>query len=116
MHATARISLRLASGLRTRTSSVRSISQTTGKAANVAPIVGTGPPPQPPSPAVANAYERIERRRRQAKLLKEAKDIRSVTAGKSSGGLKNRFWKDVDVKEVDGKDLARLPLIFWLLT
>jgi ATP synthase F1 complex assembly factor 2 len=105
MHSTTRISLRLASGLRASTVSFRSISQTAGKAANVAPIVGTGPPPQPPSPAAANAYERVERRRRQAKLLKDAKEIRSVASGKSSGGLKKRFWKDVDVKEVDGTSL-----------
>lgn len=105
MNTTARIPLRLASGLRTKTTSIRLISHTATKAADVAPIVGTGPPPEPPSPAAANAYERIERRKRQAHILKDAKDIRTVTSGKSTGGLKSRFWKDVDVKEVDGASL-----------
>lgn len=103
MNSTTRISLQLASGLRSRATSYRAISSTATKAANVAPVVGTGPPPEPPTPAAANAYERVERRKRQAQLLKEAKDIRNVAAGKATGGLKKRFWKHVDVKEVDGK-------------
>lgn len=71
-------------------------------AANVAPIVGTGPPPEAPIPATPSANERVARRRKQAELLKTAKDIRSAKDGKSVS-LKTRFWKDVSVKEVDGR-------------
>jgi ATP synthase F1 complex assembly factor 2 len=109
MNTATRIPARLAPALRTRVLPIRSISYTATKAADVAPIVGTGPPPEPPTPAAANAYERVERRRRQAKLLKDAKDIRTVAAGKATGGLKKRFWKDVDVKEVDGMPPACSP-------
>lgn len=35
-------------------------------------------------------------------MLKNAKELRSASGGKG-GGLKKRFWKDVSVKEVDGK-------------
>lgn len=35
-------------------------------------------------------------------MLKNAKELRSAYAGKG-GGLKTRFWKNVTVKEVDGK-------------
>ena len=108
MNTATRIPLRLAPGLRSRLAATRPIHYTAGKAANVAPVVGTGPPPEPPSVAVANAYERVERRRKQAKLLKEAKELRSANAnGLKKGGLKTRFWKDVDVKEVDGTFLSK---------
>ncbi|KOS21986.1 Protein atp12 [Escovopsis weberi] len=80
---------------------LRPFHHTVARAASVAPIVGTGPPPEAPSPTARNAYERIERRRKQAELLKTAKEIRSAQDGKA-GGLSKRFWKDVHVMEVDG--------------
>lgn len=83
---------------------VRPLSSTVAKAANVAPVVGTGPPPQPPIPSTENAHERVARRRKQAEMLKNAKEIRSAGSAKSNaGGMKKRFWKDVSIQEVDGK-------------
>lgn len=80
---------------------IRAIHSTTSKTANVAPVVGTGPPPEAPIPEAREyAIERVERRRRQAEMLKQAKDIRNAKGGK--GGLKRRFWKTVTVQEVDG--------------
>ncbi|KHN98712.1 ATP12 ATPase family protein [Metarhizium album ARSEF 1941] len=106
----------------------RTLHSTASRAANVAPILGTGPPPPPPpptpTPAVRNMNERIERRRKQAELLKQAKVIRTAKDGRSTT-LRKRFWKDVSVQEVDGalqihldsrplrhpqtKDVIRLP-------
>lgn len=70
--------------------------------ANVAPVVGTGPPPEPPTPAARNVYERLERRKRQAEMLQAAQVIRSASDGKATT-LRRRFWKDVAVGEVQGK-------------
>ncbi|PNY26053.1 Protein atp12, mitochondrial [Tolypocladium capitatum] len=78
----------------------RSIHSTVAKAASVAPVVGTGPPPAPPAPT-ERVNERVERRKRQAELLKTAKVIRNARDGKSTT-LKRRFWKDVSIQEVDG--------------
>lgn len=74
---------------------------TASQAAHVAPILGTGPPPEPPTPAVRNTTERIERRRKQAHLLRQAKIIRNAKDGKSTT-LRKRFWNSVSVEEVDG--------------
>jgi hypothetical protein len=49
------------------------------------------------------------RRRRQAEMLKNAKELRTASGGKAGGALKKRFWKDVTVQEVDGKQLALNP-------
>ncbi|KAK0737582.1 hypothetical protein B0T21DRAFT_286079 [Apiosordaria backusii] len=77
--------------------------------AKVQPVYGTGPPPEPPTPAAEYAVEeRLARRRRQAEMLRQARDIRKN--GANGGGkvdpnapvLKRRFWKDVAIKEVDG--------------
>ncbi|KAL2757752.1 hypothetical protein ACRALDRAFT_1061063 [Sodiomyces alcalophilus JCM 7366] len=114
----------------------RLVSSTVTKHADVAPIVGTGPPPAPPQPAAEFAKDagprnaddvaaRIARRRKQAEILKAAREIRSSAAAKS-GGVKRRFWKDVSVQEVDGalqvhldsrtlrhpatKEIVRLPV------
>ncbi|KAL1845952.1 ATP synthase mitochondrial F1 complex assembly factor 2 [Diaporthe australafricana] len=72
--------------------------------ANVAPFCATGPPPEPPQPAPEHPYAKVERRRKQAALLKSAKEIRDASSGKSSGKspLKKRFWQDVHIKQVDG--------------
>ncbi|KAG5664360.1 hypothetical protein KAF25_008094 [Fusarium avenaceum] len=95
-----RLSLRLAPRIVQRPALVRPIHSTVVKAANVAPVVGTGPPPEPPIQH-ADVHQRVARRKRQAEMLKNAKELRSSYAGKG-GGLKKRFWKNVTVKEVDG--------------
>ncbi|KAF7554136.1 hypothetical protein G7Z17_g3108 [Cylindrodendrum hubeiense] len=128
MKVATRLPLRLAPRLVNATAFIRPIHSTAAKPANVAPIVGTGPPPAPPEPpsaAEVNVHQRVARRRKQAEMLKHAKEIRSVSAGKT-GTLTKRFWKDVAVKELDGayevhldtrplrhpvtKEIVRLPL------
>ncbi|KAI0837895.1 ATP12-domain-containing protein [Hypoxylon sp. FL0890] len=104
--------------------------------ATVAPIHGTGPPPEPPTPAADSPTSRLERRKKQASLLEKAQEIRQQSdpssAPKASGkkardnALRKRFWEDVHVREVDGawevhldkrplrrpntKEIVRLPL------
>lgn len=99
-----RIPLRLAPRLTSASAATRPLHSSVSRAAHVASIVGTGPPPQAPVPDAATATERVERRKRQAELLKNVREVRNVKEGKSSGvGLKKRFWKDVTVQEVNGK-------------
>ncbi|KFA76635.1 hypothetical protein S40288_05979 [Stachybotrys chartarum IBT 40288] len=83
-------------------SPARLIHASAARTANVAPVVGTGPPPEPPVPAAGTLHERVARRRKQAEMLKSAKDIRAARDGKDGGGFKRRFWKDVSVAVVDG--------------
>ncbi|OAQ68641.1 ATP12 ATPase family protein [Pochonia chlamydosporia 170] len=125
MRPTTQLPLRTLSRAISTTINSRMMHATASKAANVAPILGTGPPPEPPTPAVRNMNERIERRRKQAELLKQAKVIRNAKDGKSTT-LRKRFWKEVSVQEVDGalqinldtrplrhpqtKEIIRLPL------
>jgi ATP synthase F1 complex assembly factor 2 len=104
MKPAARLSLRTLPRLVNPTAPSRLIHSTVVKPANVAPILGTGPPPDaPPAPGAVNAYHRVERRRRQAELLKNAKHLRDAKSGKVGGMLKKRFWKNVSVHEVDGE-------------
>lgn len=99
----ARIPFRQAHRLVNASAFVRPISSTVTKSANVAPVVGTGPPPEPPTPSAQDLQQRVARRRRQAEMLKNAKEIRTASSAKSnSGGMKKRFWKDVTVQEIDG--------------
>lgn len=78
--------------------------------AEVAPFHATGPPPEPPQPAAEHPYAKIERRRKQAELLRNAKEIRNAAgAGKGKTPLKKRFWQDVTVKEVEGAYLVFFP-------
>ena len=63
------------------------------------PITATGPPPAPPTPSPSQYGERIDRRRRQAELLKQASAARnSAQSPQSSPALRKRFWKDVSIK------------------
>jgi ATP synthase mitochondrial F1 complex assembly factor 2 len=104
MKPAARLSMRALTRLVNPIAPSRSIHSTVVKPANVAPILGTGPPPEaPPAPAAVNAYHRAERRRKQAELLKNAKHLRDVESGKVGGMLRKRFWKNVSVREVDGE-------------
>ncbi|KAH6607259.1 atp synthase mitochondrial f1 complex assembly factor 2 [Trichoderma cornu-damae] len=93
-----RIPLRLALP---RPQLLRPLHQSIVRAANVAPVVGTGPPPDPPTPAVRNAHERVERRKKHAELLRAARQVQSAQDGKS-GGAAVRFWREVRVQEADG--------------
>lgn len=90
--------------------------------AKVVPVYGTGPPPEPPKPspeyvddAAAERGARIARRKRHAEMLKNAGGLKEMMrlqqqqqqaneGGKDSkpAPLKKRFWKDVNVREVDG--------------
>ncbi|KAI8199495.1 hypothetical protein K4K52_008909 [Colletotrichum sp. SAR 10_76] len=97
---------------------LRAISTTPLKPAEVAPVVGTGPPPAPPTAEddrTAELRARVERRRRQAEMLKQATNIRAAADAKAGGaaaraaGLKRRFWNDVSVHEVDGTHAFFFP-------
>ncbi|KAK8075062.1 Protein ATP12 [Apiospora hydei] len=91
--------------------SLRQIHHTPAAPATVSPIHGSGPPPEPPSPAADNAAVRLARRKKQAELLRQAADIRKSQQassrkkqqpGQEDRPRPRRFWKDVGVKEVDG--------------
>lgn len=73
--------------------------------ASVNPFHVSGPPPGPPQPAAEHPYAKIERRRKQAELLKKAKDLRNASdsgAAKGKSPLRKRFWDNAHVKEIDG--------------
>ncbi|KAI1130037.1 hypothetical protein F5Y10DRAFT_236873 [Nemania abortiva] len=101
----------------------RHIHSTSASPATVSPIHGTGPPPQPPSPAVDSTSARLERRRKHAALLEQAQEIRASSrhappssspttstkdnsrtsqSAPASPLARRRFWKHVHVREVDG--------------
>ncbi|KAG6121600.1 hypothetical protein E4U13_004336 [Claviceps humidiphila] len=102
MRPNARLPLRLLSRTAALSQSqCRTMHITACKAATVAPTLGAGPPPEPPTPTVRNMTERIERRRRQADMMKQVKVIRNAQDGKTTT-LRKRFWKEVTVSEVDG--------------
>ena len=79
---------------------VRGIQTTSAKPANPLPITGAGPPPGAPLPPASEYGSRIDRRRRQAELLRRSQDARAVAPpGKGGKGLlRQRFWKDVSVQ------------------
>lgn len=80
----------------------RPMHSSAAQAAKVVPIVGTGPPPEPPLPVARPSNDRIERRKRQAELLRATRVIRNADSGKVTT-LRKRFWKDVSVNEVNGE-------------
>ncbi|KAF1829484.1 F1-ATP synthase assembly protein [Decorospora gaudefroyi] len=61
-----------------------------------------GPPPGAPTPS--DASERVARKRKQADMMKQAREMREVYApsNKPKSMLAKRFWKNVNVKEADG--------------
>ncbi|MCJ1285855.1 ATP synthase complex assembly protein atp12 [Xylographa opegraphella] len=70
----------------------------TPRAATPLPLpTAAGPPPAAPLPAVSQYGERVDRRRRQAELLKRGQDLRASHM-KPGSALKKRFWKEVHVK------------------
>lgn len=99
----------------------RAIHSNPAQPAKVVPVYGTGPPPEPPQPSAEFASEirdeRLARRKRQAEMLKRAGDIKAMRQeNQENKGLskpttmKRRFWKSVDVKEVDGMPSPVLPI------
>ncbi|KAL2122159.1 hypothetical protein VTJ04DRAFT_2614 [Mycothermus thermophilus] len=109
---------------------VRALHNNPANPAGVLPIYGTGPPPKPPQPledepeaegntaasqrkdrnqaeddydpVEAARKERLARRKRQAEVLRYAGDPKAALKEKKVGMAK-RFWKSVDVKEVNGE-------------
>ncbi|KAL8858171.1 MAG: hypothetical protein Q9178_005348 [Gyalolechia marmorata] len=61
------------------------------------PVTQAGPPPTAPLPAVSQYGERVNRRRRQAELLKKGQEMR-MQQMKPGSAMKKRFWKDVGVQ------------------
>ncbi|KAL5611472.1 uncharacterized protein BROUX77_001628 [Berkeleyomyces rouxiae] len=78
------------------------IHTSTSTNADVSPLIGTGPPPEPPapSPEQVSAQSRVARRRRQAEMLREARSFRTGSGQVKT--VKKRFWRHTSVKEVDG--------------
>lgn len=95
---------------------VQCLHTSTPNAATPLPITATGPPPAAPVPAASQYGERVDRRRRQAELLKRGQDMRA-SAMKPGTAIKKRFWKDVHVKTDEGMNLAvliqLLPSAIW---
>jgi hypothetical protein len=60
-----------------------------------------GPPPDAPTPQ-SEAHDRVVRKRKQAELLRQAREIRASPSTKPNSILRKRFWKDVTVKESEG--------------
>ncbi|KAF2277255.1 F1-ATP synthase assembly protein [Westerdykella ornata] len=56
-----------------------------------------GPPPKAPT---SEAFERVARKRRQAELLQQARELRASPA-RPKTALQKRFWRDVSVHESD---------------
>ncbi|KAI4282463.1 MAG: hypothetical protein L6R35_005405 [Caloplaca aegaea] len=77
-------------------------------AANPASITRPGPPPTAPLPAASQYGQGVDRRRRQAELIKRGQEKRTEVA-KPASALKKRFWKDVHVQtEQDGAYIVHL--------
>lgn len=80
---------------------LRCLHTTSPRIATPLPITATGPPPAAPQPAASQYGERVDRRRRQAELLKRGQDMRASNM-KPGTAIKKRFWKDVSVQTDDG--------------
>ncbi|KAI4196108.1 MAG: hypothetical protein LQ350_006771 [Teloschistes chrysophthalmus] len=70
-------------------------------AANPLPVTQPGPPPTAPLPAASHYGERVDRRRRQAELIRKGQEIRT-NQSKPANTLKKRFWKDVSIRTSPG--------------
>ena len=75
----------------------------TSPAVSAIPLSSThaGPPPTAPLPAASQYGERVDRRRRQAELIKRGQDLRTSQM-KPGSAMKKRFWKDVAVRTNSG--------------
>ena len=72
------------------------------RSANPLPLTATGPPPSAPLPAASQHGERVDRRRRQAELVKRGQELRGAQTNPGSA-MKKRFWKDVHIKRDKGE-------------
>ncbi len=63
-----------------------------------------GPPPETPTAQPSPAAERVARKRKQANIMKQAREMREVmsSSNKPKSMLAKRFWKDVVVHDADG--------------
>ncbi|SLM38570.1 Orthogonal Bundle domain in ATP12 [Lasallia pustulata] len=73
---------------------------TAPKPADPLPITTLAPPPSAPLPAASQYGERVDRRRRQAELLKRGQDLRASNM-KPGSAVTKRFWKDVTVQTAE---------------
>ena len=64
-------------------------------------MTAMGPPPAAPQPSASQYGERVDRRRRQAELLKRSQDLRASTM-KPGSAMTKRFWKNVTVQQDEG--------------
>ncbi|KAF2430863.1 ATP12-domain-containing protein [Tothia fuscella] len=72
---------------------------TTAKPATPLPFhTAPAPPPPAPVPQLSTPEERLQRKRKNAELLKRGQELKANRA-KPAGVLRKRFWKDVTVKE-----------------
>lgn len=60
-----------------------------------------GPPPEAPAQASSDALYRVARKRKQAELLRQAREARTTSSERKTV-LQKRFWKDVSVKRAEG--------------
>ena len=99
----ARASASPSSSLTARAFAIRALHSNSAKPANVVPVYGTGPPPEPPQPTIDyyGPEHRIARRKRQAELLRQATGL-SPSSSYRGKTVRKRFWKDVHVREVNG--------------
>ncbi|KAL8692372.1 MAG: hypothetical protein Q9218_002591 [Villophora microphyllina] len=67
------------------------------RSATPLPVTQPGPPPTAPLPAVSQYGERVDRRRRQAELIKKGQEMRT-NQSKPGSAMKKRFWRDVNVE------------------
>lgn len=80
----------------------RQFHQVSSSRATLHPVTAHGPPPGAPTPSASGHGDRLDRRRRQAEMLQQGKEIRASQQSKPGSMLRKRFWKDVHVKEVEG--------------
>ena len=69
--------------------------------ANPLSVTQPGPPPSAPLPKVSQYGEQVDRRRRQAQLIRQGQELRTSQV-KPSSSLKKRFWKDVRIETEAG--------------
>ena len=60
-----------------------------------------GPPPETPKPSASDVLDRVARKRKQAELLQQAKEMKAAPSRPNSM-LAKRFWKDVVVRDTEG--------------
>ena len=80
------------------------------------PITAAGPPPAAPQPAASEPSSRVDRRRRQAELLRRGQELRLNAGGAGSKPLKpgqalqRRFWREVSVQRDESTYTLRSQL------